>query len=118
MNGSLFIGEKGRIAIQHDQMPKLLPEEQFVDFKGPEPFLPKSPGHHQQWIDACKTGSRTGSNFAYAGPFTEIVLLGNVAYRAGEPIEYDPASMKVTNVPDANEYLTKTYRKGWEVTEG
>ncbi len=118
MNGSLFIGEKGKIAIVHDQMPKLLPEDKFVDFKGPEPFLPKSPGHHAQWIEACKTGSRTGSNFAYAGPFTEIVLLGNVAYRVGQPIEYDPASMKVTNVPEANELLTKTYRKGWEVKEG
>lgn len=115
MNGSLFIGEKGRIAVEHDKFPKLLPEEAFADFKGPEPFLPKSPGHHQQWIEACKTGSRTGSNFQYAGPFTEIVLLGNVAYRAGTPIEYDPATMKVTNVPEANAFLSKKYRKGWEL---
>lgn len=48
-----------------------------------------------------------------SGPFTEIVLLGNVAYRTGEPIEYDPETMKVTNVAKANELLTKTYRKGW-----
>jgi predicted dehydrogenase len=115
MNGSLFIGEKGRIAIVHDQFPKLLPEEKFADFKPPEQFLPKSPGHHQQWIEACKTGSRTGSNFGYAGPFTEIVLLGNVAYRVGQPIAYDPATRKVTNVPEANDYLSKEYRKGWEV---
>ena len=116
MNGSLFIGDKGKIAIAHDGQPKLLPEEQFKDFKGPEPFLPKSPGHHAQWLAACKTGSKTGSNFGYAGPFTEIVLLGNVAYRAGKTIEYDPASMKVTNVPEANGLLTKEYRKGWEVS--
>jgi predicted dehydrogenase len=115
MNGSLFIGDKGRIAIEHDKFPKLLPEDKFADFKGPESYLPKSPGHHQQWIDACKTGSKTGSNFGYAGPFTEIVLLGNVAYRVGQPIEYDPARMKITNVSDANELLTKSYRKGWEV---
>jgi predicted dehydrogenase len=118
MNGSLFIGEKGRIAIEHDRFPKLLPEDQFADFQGPEPYLPKSPGHHQQWIEACKTGSRTGSNFQYAGPFTEIVLLGNIAYRAGQPIEYDPATMKVTNLPEANVLLSKSYRKGWEVKEG
>ena len=117
MNGSLFIGEKGRIAIEHDKFPKLLPEDKFADFKGPEPYLPKSPGHHQQWIEACKTGSRTGSNFQYAGPFTEIVLLGNVAYRAGQPIEYDPATMKVTNLPEANVLLSKIYRQGWEVKE-
>jgi hypothetical protein len=115
MNGSLFIGDKGRIAIAHDHMPKLLPEEKFADFKPPAPFLPQSPGHHQQWIEACKTGSRTGSNFQYAGPFTEIVLLGNVAYRAGKTIEYDPVAMKITNVPEANALLSKTYRKGWEV---
>lgn len=71
--------------------------------------------HHQQWIEACKTGSRTGSNFAYAGPFTEIVLLGNVAYRVGKPVTYDPATMRITDVPEANQFLGKGYRKGWEV---
>ena len=115
MNGSLFVGKKGRIAIAHGGQPMLLPEEGFKDFKGPDAYLPKSPGHHQQWIDACKTGSRTGSPFTYAGPFTEVVLLGNVAYRAGETIEYDPKSMKVTNVAEANQYLSKSYRKGWEI---
>ncbi|MCA9059538.1 MAG: gfo/Idh/MocA family oxidoreductase, partial [Planctomycetaceae bacterium] len=115
MNGSLFLGDKGRIAIQHDGFPKLLPEEQFADVKAPEPFLPASPGHHQQWINACKTGSATGSPFSYAAPFTETVLLGNVAYRTGETIEFDPESGKVTNVAAANQYLSKTYRKGWEI---
>jgi len=115
MNGSLFIGDKGRIAIAHDQQPRLLPEDQFVGFKGPDPYLPKSPGHHQQWIEACKTGSRTGSHFGYAGPFTEVVLLGNVAYRVGSPIVFDPATMKITNNADANKYLSKPYRKGWEI---
>src|SRR3569623_625981 len=115
MNGSLFIGDAGKIAIQHDQQPVLLPAEKNKNAKLPDPFLPRSPGHHQQWIEACKTGSRTGSNFQYAGPFTEIVLLGNVAYRAGKTIEYDPDAMKITNVPEANALLTKTYRKGWEV---
>ncbi|MCA9124267.1 MAG: Gfo/Idh/MocA family oxidoreductase [Planctomycetaceae bacterium] len=115
MNGSLFIGDKGRIAIAHGGNPRLLPEDQFVDFKGPDSYLPTSPGHHQQWIDACKTGSRTGSPFTYAGPFTEVVLLANVAYRVGKTIEFDPESMKVTNDLDANGYLSKTYRRGWEI---
>ena len=70
--------------------------------------------HHQQWITACKTGSPTGSSFAYAGPFTEIVLLGNVAYRAGEEITYDPETMTTGN-PKADALLRKDYRKGWEV---
>jgi predicted dehydrogenase len=115
MNGSLFVGDNGQIAIQHDGQPVLLPEKKFKEAKLPEPFLPRSPGHHQQWIDACKTGSRTGSNFEYAGPFTEIVLLGNVAYRAGKTITYDPKSMRIVNVPEANDLLSKEYRKGWEV---
>ena len=115
MNGSLFIGDTGKISIQHDHMPKLLPEEKFKDFKGPESYLPKSPGHHRQWLEACKTGSRTGSNFAYAGPFTELVLLGNIAHRVGTAIEYDPVTGKVTNLPAANQYLGKEYRKSWEV---
>ncbi|HCD00384.1 MAG TPA: oxidoreductase [Planctomycetaceae bacterium] len=117
MNGSLFIGEKGRIAIAHGAMPQLLPKEQFKDFQPPKPYLPDSPGHHQQWINAAKTGSPTGSHFGYAGPFTEIVLLGNVAYRVGETIEYDPKKMKVTNHKAANDLLRKDYRKGWELSE-
>lgn len=115
MNGSLFIGSKGRIAIEHDKFPKLLPEETFADFTPPEPTLPASPGHHAQWIEACKSGGRTGSNFGYAAPFTEIILLGNVAFRAGATIEYDPESGRITNLPTAEKYLSREYRKGWEL---
>lgn len=115
MNGSLFIGEKGRIAVQHDKFPQLLPEEKFKDQSLPESYLPKSPGHHQQWINACKNGTPTSSNFGYAGPFTEIVLLGNVAYRSQATIAYDPAQMKITNHDAANELLSKEYRRGWEI---
>ncbi len=87
MNGSLFIGDQGTDRHPARRRPgTCCPEEKFADFKSPDPFLPRSPGHHQQWIEACKTGSRTGSNFQYAGPFTEIVLLGNVAYRVGQTI--------------------------------
>ena len=114
MNGSLFVGDRGRIAIAHDGFPKLLPEDRFQDFVPPPPSLPDSPGHHAQWIAACKTGSRTGSDFSYAAPFTETVLLGNVAYRAGTAIDYDPATGRVTNDAAANRWLTKDYRQGWE----
>ena len=111
MNGSLFIGDTGRIACAHGGGPSI------IDGTGktPKPYLPDSPGHHAQWIQACKTGSRTGSNFEYAGPFTELVLLGNVAFRVGETIEYDPGVGKVTNIDDANTLLRKDYRKGWEI---
>ncbi len=115
MNGSLFVGDEGRIAIAHGGDPLLLPEEKFAGFQLPEPFLPKSPGHHQQWIDACKSGGVTGSHFGYAGPFTEIVLLGNVAYRTGQAIDFDPETMEITNHPPANELLTKSYRDDWKL---
>ena len=115
MNGSLFVGSKGRIAIAHDGFPKLLPVEQFADFRAPAPSLPDSPGHHRQWLDACRSGSRTGSAFSYAAPFTEIVLLGNVAYRAGQTIEFDQETGRILNAPAAEKYLSKEYRRGWEI---
>ena len=111
MNGSLFIGDTGRIACAHGGNPSIIEGTG----EAPKPYLPASPGHHAQWIQACKTGSRTGSNFEYAGPFTELVLLGNVAFRVGETIEYDPEVGKVINIDDANSLLRKDYRKGWEI---
>lgn len=115
MNGSLLIGETGKISCQHAKYPTLITDDETKSFQ-PEKETPfNDVHHHQQWITACKTGSPTGSNFDYAGPFTEIVLLGNVAYRTGETIHYDPASMKVTNIPRANDLLDKEYRTGWEV---
>lgn len=115
MNGSLFIGEHGKIACAHGQHPIVTLNDPKADFKAPEAYLPESPGHHAQWIQACKTGSRTGSNFEYAGPFTEIVLLGNIAYRVGDEIEFNPKRFKITNNDKANGMLSKEYRKGWEI---
>jgi hypothetical protein len=127
VNGSLFIGREGRIAIAHDGFPKLLPEEKFVDFKPPAPRLTPSPGHHRQWIDAAKGEGKTSSPFEYAGPFTECVLLGNIAFRTGQEIVYDPAAGRVTEVlplqaggpvagtEAANKLLSKSYRAGWDL---
>lgn len=116
MNGTLFVGERGRLAIEHGEqtLPMLLPEEQFADYQRPAPSLPDSPGHHQEWINACKEGTPTGSNFAYAGPFTEVVLLANVAFRAGRTVNYDPATGTAGGDRDAEALLSKTYRRGWE----
>lgn len=131
MNGSLFIGDKGKIAIAHDGMPKLIPNEASAELKAPEPYLAASPGHHRQWIDAAKGNGKASSSFDYAGAFTEVVLLGNVAYRTGLEIVYDPAKGRVTKTQTtsatrasiansglsaANDLLDKPYRKGWEVS--
>jgi len=115
-NGSLFIGEKGCIATgTYGGGTRIFPDELMKAYKRPENRIKKSPGHHYEWVRACKGGEPAGSNFDYAGPFTEIVLLGNLALRVGKPLVWDPVKMEVTNEPEANEFVSKKYRKGWEV---
>jgi predicted dehydrogenase len=112
--GLLFIGEKGILAADYGQY-KLLPEKDFADFKAPSPFIPNSIGHHKEWIQACKTGSKTLCNFEYSGALAETVLLGNVAYRSGGRIEWDAANMRIPNAPAAEKFLRREYRKGWSL---
>ena len=83
------------------------------DFRRPEPHIPRSVGHHKEWVEACRGGKPAGSNFDVAGPMTETILLGNVAVRAGKKIQWDAEKMKVTNVPDADCLIRREYRKGW-----
>ena len=64
---------------------------------------------------ACKGGPPAGSNFAYACPLTETILLGNLALRTGKPLEWDAEKLQVTNEPEANQYVRREYRKGWEL---
>jgi predicted dehydrogenase len=110
--GNLFVGDKGMLWADYDQY-HLYPEENFKDFKPPSPTIPRSIGHHQEWILACKTGTPTTCNFAYAGPLTEAVLLGNVSYRTGKRIEWDSEKLAATNCPEAERFLRTEYRKGW-----
>jgi predicted dehydrogenase len=117
-NGAIFVGEKGTLLAYDEGVSKykLFPEEKFVDVESQvKPTLPKSPGHHAEWIEACKGGTAALSNFAYASNLTESVLLGNVAFRAGKKIEWDSANLKVTNCPEAAQLIKREYRKGWEV---
>ena len=81
----------------------LLPEKDFHDFKRPEPFIPKSLGHHAEWIHACKTGEPTTCNFEYSGWLTEANHLGNVAYRVGKKLEWDAAKLYARNAPEAEQ---------------
>ena len=117
-NGTLFIGDKGMMACgTYGGGPCLIPTSKMADFKKPEKTIPSSTGHYQEWIDACKgikpaAGNWCG-NFDYAGPFTEMVLLGNLAVKAGQKIEYDAVNMKVTNFPKANDWLQRQYRRGY-----
>ena len=83
----------------------------------PKPTLPRSPGHFKEWVDAIKAGDPTKamSNFDYAGRLTETVLLGVVALKAGTTIEWDPVAMKAKNVPSADQYIRRDYRKGFSI---
>ncbi|MFP6659292.1 MAG: gfo/Idh/MocA family oxidoreductase, partial [Pirellulales bacterium] len=75
----------------------------------------KSLGHHREWINAAKTGAPTLCNFEYSGALIEHNLLGNVAYRLGEEITWDAEKLEAKNLPEAERYIKKRYRKGWDI---
>ena len=81
----------------------------------PSHFLSRSPGHYRDWIRACKGGEPACSNFDYAGPFTEVVLLGVIAQRFDGKLLWDGDKMKITNHSEANRRVKDAYRKGWEL---
>jgi hypothetical protein len=85
------------------------------EYQLPPKTVPRSPGHYNEWLEACKAGCNAGANFDYSGPLTEVVLLGNIAIRTGKKLEWDGPNMKITNVPEANEYRPRAYRQGWAV---
>jgi predicted dehydrogenase len=110
--GVMFLGEKGQMYADYGSY-KLYPEEQFKGFTPPPQTIPNSVGHWKEWTDACKSGTPTTCNFDYSGALSQTVLLGNVAYRAGKKLEWDGAAGKVTNCPEAAQFLGREYRKGW-----
>jgi predicted dehydrogenase len=113
--GVLFVGENGKMLLADYNRRLLLPEPEFKDFVSPTPFIADSIGHHQEWIRACKTGEPTTCSFDYSGALTEAVLLGNVAYRAGQKIEWDTKKLRATNCRAAEEFIQHHYRKGWRI---
>lgn len=118
--GALYIGSKGKMICLPNAKapPRLLPAARHEEFgKAPQMIERSADGHHKEWYLAC-TGEKPydfpKSNFAYAGPFTEMILLGCVAQKVGGRLLYNPDSMKFTNNESANAFISKTYRKGWE----
>ncbi|MDO8586512.1 MAG: Gfo/Idh/MocA family oxidoreductase [Armatimonadota bacterium] len=114
-NGFVIIGDKGRLfsGDAYGGGYKLTPDEDFANFKAPEPTLPRSPGHHEEWLLACKGGAPPMSNFDYASGLTETILLGNLAIVTGERINWDAENMKAINCPKADCHISRPYRKGW-----
>jgi predicted dehydrogenase len=114
--GSLLIGDEGTLYIPdpYGTTFKLLPEEKFADYKGPDPTLPRAHDNpYKEWIAACKGGQPSLSNFDYAALLTETILLGNVAVRIGKRIEWDAQNMRCSNAPEADGFIRREYRPGW-----
>ncbi|MGE3309321.1 MAG: Gfo/Idh/MocA family protein [Limisphaerales bacterium] len=117
-DGILFVGDKGKMLVGGwgGESPRLIPEALHREFQPPPKTLPRSVGHHAEWIEACKKGTPTASDFAFAGPLTEAVLLGSIAIRMpGEELRWDSAAMKIPNLPDAEALLHYAYRPGWSL---
>jgi len=118
-HGAMFKGDKGFI-IADFQKRVLIPYGKDTDLsyynKRPKEKMLPDLGHFQQdWLDACKGDLKTACDFEYSGNMMETMLLGLVAYRVGKPLQYDGKAGKVTNVPEANKYLTKEYSNDWSI---
>ena len=118
-SGVIYIGSKGKIFGN-----RILPKELGESYNKPEPYIPSSPGHRMEWILACKGGSPAGSNFDWAGPLTEVVLLGNIALRpelreklSSQPLVFDPEKLSFPNLPEADKFLHYEYREGWSLKD-
>ncbi|MBI1903295.1 MAG: Gfo/Idh/MocA family oxidoreductase [Planctomycetia bacterium] len=111
-SGVLFVGKKGTMFADYNGY-KLYPESDFAGFAPPEPTIPRSIGHHREWIEACKSGGPTTCNFDYSGALSEAVLLGLVAYRAGKKLAWDAEKLTAMNCPEAERFLRREYRSGW-----
>ncbi len=114
--GTLYIGEKGKM-LNDVIYPKSLRDS----YKRPDPYIKSSPGNEMEWILACKGGDPGGSNFDFAGPLTECVLLGNIPLRRelredlnGQVLSFDPVSMTLS-LPKANKFIHNEYRQGWKL---
>jgi predicted dehydrogenase len=112
--GLLIIGDKGKIlcdGVGHH--PTLLPKKRNEEYTPPTPYLPRSIGHYQEWIEAAKGGKTPGANFEYGCPVTELVLLGNIAVRTREILEWDYDNMTIKNNTKANLLIREEYHNGW-----
>jgi predicted dehydrogenase len=113
-SGCLFIGSKGMLLADYGKH-MLLPEKDFSGFQRPAPTLPRSPGHHLEWLQACRSGRPASADFQYAGWLTEANHLGNVAYRIGKKLHWNPKTLKAENAPEADRFIRRGYRAGWSL---
>ena len=115
-DGIIFVGDHGKILVEGwgGENPRLIPEGKMQAYNQPPKTLPRSIGHHKEWIEACKGNGPTRSNFEFAGPLTEALMLGTISVRlGGKKLYWDPIGFKVTNSTEATALLHYQYREGW-----
>jgi len=114
--GVIFKGDKGMITCgTYGNGPRLMLKNGAKAGRPPKK-LPRVVGSHEKdWLDGCRAGKPSGADFAYSGPLTEMTALANVAKRVNTRILWDGANLKVTNIPQANQYVRTPYRKGWSL---
>ena len=117
--GVIYYGTKGKLLHGiYAGNPRLIPETKMQEYKRPAKTIPRSPGIHEEWIEAIKAGKKSTTDFSYSSALTEMLLLGNVAIRAAKDnvvLQWDAEAMRVTNLPGANEYVQMPYREGWSL---
>ncbi|HUS93431.1 MAG TPA: Gfo/Idh/MocA family oxidoreductase [Phycisphaerae bacterium] len=110
---AMVIGTEGAMLLRHGGGPRMLPSEKFKGFENPKV---RGRNHYHHWIDACLGGEMCESHFPQTGPMAEAILLGTVAIRVPDTtLQWDAANLKVTNSPEAQKLVKRTYRKGWEM---
>ena len=129
--GVLLEGTKGKLLLDcYGENPRLLPTKLMKQVSLPKKTIPRVPeGHYVQWVNACIAGpgkGKTSSPFEYAGPFTESILIGNLAirsylmksgdqYHGRKKLLWDAKNMKITNFDEANQFVKRNYREGWSL---
>ena len=115
-NGIYFVGDQGTMVCGGwSGAPRLFPEQRREEFKLPPRTIPRSPGHRVEWVQACKAKKpeMAQAGFAYSGPFTEALLVGNLATRLQKRIAWDATALRATNAPEADALIRKAYRRGF-----
>jgi len=116
--GVIFVGDKGKLMCGcYSKGPQLIPYTRMREYNRPEKTIPRvRTSHEMNWVQACKEGGQATSHFDYAGPFTEMVVMGNLAlFYPGQKLLWDGEAMRVTNLEEANQYVRQPYRNGWNL---
>ena len=106
--GTLYVGDNGKMLGY-----RIIPEARRRELGRPPRMIERSPGHFEEWFNACRGGEPAGANFDVASVVTQATLLGNIAQKTRKRLLWD--GEKITNVADANKYLGREYRPGWEI---